>query len=324
MAGPSRVGVAYRVHAREWPLVMAIYNFFKKIDTVLPDESGPLSAKVPSTAISLANKEVSKILSKETEEDSKEGRSSSTRRGQYESFTSTEKVAIAKYALENGVTRAIRRLQKQFSGKTLKEPTVRSWMNKYKLQLHQNKQRGELTKVVKELDTKKRGRPLLLGPVLDNLVQSYLVQLRQNGGVVNSAIVRSAAVGIVKSHDANLLKCNGGHIDITKSWAISIPQRMGYVKRRNTTKAKVNISDFEELKAQFVFDIKAIIEMEEIPPELVINWDHTGINYVPVSNWTMAKEGIWNTGQATDNCSFCWSHEWPFFTSSGYIFGKDQ
>ncbi len=31
--------------------------------------------------------------------------------------------------------------------------------------------------------------------------------------------------------------------------------------------------------------------MEEIPSELVINWDHTGIHYVPVSNWTMAKEG---------------------------------
>ena len=66
---------------------------------------------------------------------------------------------------------------------------------------------------------------------------------------------------------------------------------MGFVKRRSTTKAKVNISDFEERKSQFIFDIKATINMEEIPPELVINWDHTGINYVPVSDWTMAKEG---------------------------------
>ena len=30
--------------------------------------------------------------------------------------------------------------------------------------------------------------------------------------------------------------------------------------------------------------------MEEIPAQLVINWDHTGIHYVLVSNWTMAKE----------------------------------
>ena len=31
--------------------------------------------------------------------------------------------------------------------------------------------------------------------------------------------------------------------------------------------------------------------MEEIPDSLIINWDQTGINYVPVSQWTMAKEG---------------------------------
>ena len=31
--------------------------------------------------------------------------------------------------------------------------------------------------------------------------------------------------------------------------------------------------------------------MEDIPCELVINWDQTGIHYVPVSSWTMAKEG---------------------------------
>ena len=44
-------------------------------------------------------------------------------------------------------------------------------------------------------------------------------------------------------------------------------------------------------KAQFVFYIKTIIEMEEIPKVVVINWEHTGIHYVPVSSWTMAKEG---------------------------------
>jgi len=31
--------------------------------------------------------------------------------------------------------------------------------------------------------------------------------------------------------------------------------------------------------------------MEEIPPDLILNWDQAAINYVPVSNWTMAKEG---------------------------------
>ena len=31
--------------------------------------------------------------------------------------------------------------------------------------------------------------------------------------------------------------------------------------------------------------------MDEVPPELIINWDQTGFNYVPVSSWTVAEEG---------------------------------
>ena len=38
-------------------------------------------------------------------------------------------------------------------------------------------------------------------------------------------------------------------------------------------------------------DIKAVVTLEDIPFDLVINWDQTGMHYVPVSSWTMAKEG---------------------------------
>ena len=31
--------------------------------------------------------------------------------------------------------------------------------------------------------------------------------------------------------------------------------------------------------------------LEEIPPELIINFDQTGLKYVPVGDWTMAKKG---------------------------------
>ena len=120
---------------------------------------------------------------------------------------------------------------------------------------------------------------------------AYILALRENGAVINSAIVKACALGVVKKHDANLLKCNGGHIEFTKFWAVSFLARLNFVKRKSSTKAKVSIADFEEKKAQFLFDIKSLIDMEEISPDLVIIWDHTGLHYVPVSNWTMAKEG---------------------------------
>ena len=40
---------------------------------------------------------------------------------------------------------------------------------------------------------------------------------------------------------------------------------------RASTQGKKLASDFHELKTQFLFDIRTIIEMEEIPQDLVIN-----------------------------------------------------
>ena len=65
---------------------------------------------------------------------------------------------------------------------------------------------------------------------------------------------------------------------------------MGFVKQKSTTKVKVSVEDLEALKEQFLLDIKAIVDLEDIPHELILNWDQITINY-PVSNWTMTKQG---------------------------------
>ena len=144
---------------------------------------------------------------------------------------------------------------------------------------------------MKQLPEKKRGRPFLLGEELEMQVRAYLTALRVNGAVVNAAIATGCAEGIVKSKDSNLLAENGGHISLSKHWAKHLLTRMGFVKRRGTTKAKVDVKNFDEVKQQFLLDNKAVCEMEEIPFDLIINWDQTGIHYVPVGSWTMEKEG---------------------------------
>ena len=62
------------------------------------------------------------------------------------------------------------------------------------------------------------------------------------------------------------------------------------IKKRRR-EGREDIQNFDELKTQFLLDIKVVVEMDEIPPALVINWDQTGIHYVPVASWTMDKEG---------------------------------
>ena len=76
-----------------------------------------------------------------------------------------------------------------------------------------------------------------------------------------------------------------------KSWGKSLLNRMGFVKWRASTSAKVSLSNFNDLKAQFLFDIMINVRMDEIPDQLIINWDQTAINYVPSGSWTMEKSG---------------------------------
>ena len=107
---------------------------------------------------------------------------------------------------------------------------------------------------------------------------------------VNTAITIAVGTGIVMK-DQKFMACGGQDVVLSKDWAKYVLHRMGLVKRRSSTKAKVDVKDFEELKKLFLQDINNVIQMDEIPADLVINFDQTGINYMPVSSWIMEKEG---------------------------------
>ena len=59
------------------------------------------------------------------------------------------------------------------------------------------------------------------------------------------------------------------------------------------TKAKVTVEDLQTMKAQFLLDTKNVLSLDEIPPALILYWDQTGtgINYIPISFWSMESEG---------------------------------
>ena len=145
--------------------------------------------------------------------------------------------------------------------------------------------------MVDSLPRKSQGRPILLGREIDKAVQEYVEATRNAGGVVNTAIVMAAAVGIMSSRNMTVLKSHGGHVEITKSWAKSLLQRMGYVKQKCSNAGKISPTHFAEIKEVFLADIQAVVLMNEIPDELIVNWDQTGIQLVPTGDWTMHRAG---------------------------------
>ena len=106
---------------------------------------------------------------------------------------------------------------------------------------------------------------------LDERVKLFLKQLHSNGAVINTAIVMAMVEGIVNNEDSNLLAKNGGTILLSKHWALFIMTQMNFVKRCGNPKSKVTCTNFEDLREQFLFDIKTIIEFEEVPDDLVLN-----------------------------------------------------
>ena len=178
------------------------------------------SQSLNSSSIAAANKAVEGILSGgSVMEENKPGTQQPDRtRGSYEQFTAEEKARIGKRAAEHGVTSTVRYFNKVFSDRVVKESSVRTWKKKYSREITKRKRAGQELDV-KELPNQKTGRPLLLGDELDRQVQSYILELRNNGGVINSAITIAVAQGIVTNFDSNLLVQNSRHVDLTKSWA---------------------------------------------------------------------------------------------------------
>ena len=131
--------------------------------------------------------------------------------------------------MENGPTRADRYFSNVLK-KAVPEPTARRLKKEYLRKLAENTREENSPCTVTSLPTKPQGRPVLLGQVLDEDVQEYVRSQRAVGGVVNTAIVRAGAEGIILARDRSLLVKYGGHIDLTKSWAKSLLHRMGYSK----------------------------------------------------------------------------------------------
>ena len=257
---------------------MSHHRYFKSVD-VLPSPKGALSTVVSPAAIKAANDELRKLST------------SPSSRGPYAKVLSEQQAKVAQYTSMHGNVSAARRFSKEL-GIVVKESSVRVWKAKYLAEIARKQETDETGDIsVTKLPSKKRGRPLLLGEKLDTEVKCYIQAVREGGGVVTSTITMAAGTAIVRKHDRTLLKENGGPVVITKTWAKSLLRRMGFVKRRGSSTAKMTIENFDAKKQQFLLDITAIVEMEEIPPQLVFNWDQTAISIVPGSSWTMELKG---------------------------------
>ena len=106
-----------------------------------------------------------------------------------------------------------------------------------------------------------------IGEKLNSAVEGYTRNVREAGGIVTSSIFAAAATPMARKDDVKLLTENGGPLSITTNWAMSLLYRMQFVKRRGSTNKKILVHDFEAIKTQFLTDVTAVVQMEDIPKD---------------------------------------------------------
>jgi hypothetical protein len=92
-----------------------------------------------------------------------------------------------------------------------------------------------------------------------------------------------------------LLFENGGHIELTKSWAKSLLKRMNMVKRKGTTSKKTFVvENFMQEKDKYLKSIESKVEMYKIPGAkwLVKLYDHLCTNPAIIRNGFSGSCGI--------------------------------
>ena len=64
---------------------------------------------------------------------------------------------------------------------------------------------------------------------------------------------------------------------------------MGYTQHKGTKGIKHQPNDFDEIK-NYLQKVDNIVTTDEIPDNMVINWDQAACNLVPGGNWTCGRK----------------------------------
>ena len=185
-------------------------------------------------------------------------------------LTDKERYDIGKYSSIHGATATVRKFKKSHPHLKLAESTA-SLKKKYEELLKSKSEKMELTKL-------KCGRPLMLGSI-DERVKNFLLILSRKGGVVakllNSVVAIAATQALIQKSSDEHVRC----IDlVSSSWTQSLFRRIVFVRRlRTTDKPEIPDQAVKEAKLLFQHQIVSIVEDDEIPESLIMNFYTTEI-----------------------------------------------
>ena len=252
---------------------MSLFWYFKPIVSkvskqCLPQPNKDLASKgIDAAMVRAANEEILKTSSICGGPSTSSGDVGGKRkRGNYTYYTPEMRAKIGKFAAEFGVNNASHKFSKEL-GKPVNKRTVRGMKNSYLAKIKKNP-----GVTVKELPKLIQGRPLFLPKEADQQVQQFVTALRETGGVVNTSTVIAAATGLFKKADPPLLEEQGGYLNLERTWARSLLQRMDFVKRKGTKSVKHSPEELDKIKPKFHCRIARQVPMNSLKTGIRLEW----------------------------------------------------
>ena len=153
-------------------------------------------------------------------------------------YSDEDRYTIAKYAKDNDASQATKFFKNNYP--TINDSTLRTFVKKY----------GENVKVGKacgrspdrKLKTLMRGRPLMVGPIIDEKVRKFIVSLYKKGHVSRSIAATTAMVLLSRTDDKSVK-----NVVVTTTWGKSLLQGIGFQRRAATT-SKVEFRTMQRKK----------------------------------------------------------------------------
>ena len=154
-------------------------------------------------------------------------------------YSDEDRYTIAKYAKDNDASQATKFFKKKYP--TVNDSTVRTFVKKYGEDVKVGKACGRSPD--RKLKTLMRGRPLMVGPIIDEKVRKFIVSLYKKGHVSRSIAATTAMVLLSRTDDKSVK-----NVVVTTTWGKSLLQGIGF-RRRAATTSKVEIPDSAKKEA---------------------------------------------------------------------------
>jgi hypothetical protein len=193
------------------------------------------------------------------------------------------KEIIKEYKLNGlvGLQRCFPEFLKNESGEAISESCLRQRLYRYGKDLNNNK-----------VTQRRGGNAPPYGMAIDNELYLNVMSRRNASLAINNMDMRNMLLTLLqKNNMSHLLLENGGKYVFGQSWVSRFNKRHNLSNRAPTSKPRENPVDFDNKLNTYVNILSIAVHSHSVPPDLVINCDETGINFVANSKRTIAPKG---------------------------------